>query len=318
LKDLPGFEGLSPELVIDAVEAGIDENLTGFAQSYPSYINRVYEVETEDGERIIAKFYRPGRWSREALLEEHAFLYELDEGELPVVAPFYLQESSSLLTVEGYPFALFPKRAGRGFESEDPESYRRLGTLIGRMHLIGRQREASHRYHLKPESALGYLQELEEADLLPPELEPVFTRISRDLTERLVTAFDGALSQRIHGDLHRANILDRMDQGLLLIDFDDMMMGPPVQDLWLLLPDYKDNSQGEISWLLEGYTSVCDFDPRELNLIEPLRAMRMIYFLAWQARQREDRSFRHHFPDWGSRAFWNKEIIDLQEQLSRL
>ncbi|WP_028972845.1 serine/threonine protein kinase [Spirochaeta cellobiosiphila] len=313
-----GFEKLSPDLIIDSVEAALDENLTGFTQAYPSYINRVYEVHTEDGERIIAKFYRPGRWSRAGLLEEHHFLYELDEAEIPVVAPFYLQDTTSLVSAEGIPFALFPKRSGRGFEAEDFNSYRRLGTLIGRVHLIGRQKPAEHRFRMKPSSVHEYLKNIIEEDLMPSGLGKTFQSLSDILVQRLTEAFHNVPLQRIHGDLHRANILDRMEQGLLLIDFDDMMMGPPVQDLWLLLPDYREFCKSEINALLEGYTSVCDFNYKTLDLIEPLRAMRMIYFLAWQVKQRQDKGFDKHFPDWGTNAFWNKEIIDLQEQLNRI
>ena len=192
----------------------------------------------------------------------------------------------------------------------------RIGALTGRLHVAAGNGVAEHRITCTPQgSTLRFLDELDEAGLVPPDLTDEFFDLADTAVERISPLFDGVKLQRLHGDCHRGNILDRAEEGLLIIDFDDMMVGPAVQDLWLLLPGRVSDSRRELELVLEGYEGFQPFDRATVALIEPLRLMRMVYYLAWQALQREDLSFRESFPQWGGAAFWAKEIEDLRTQL---
>jgi Ser/Thr protein kinase RdoA (MazF antagonist) len=182
---------------------------------------------------------------------------------------------------------------------------------------VGRKRDAELRLTCTPEeSTRRFVEELAEADVVHPEIaDDLFPLLDQGL-ELIAPLFDGTDLQRIHGDFHRGNILERGEEGLLLIDFDDMMMGPPIQDLWLLLPDHAWASKRELVNIVDGYSQFCDFDSSSLRLIEPLRFMRMIYYLAWSSLQRNDRRFRESYPDWGGKAFWIRELEDLRTQLT--
>ena len=318
------FDLLTPDAVIAAVEASAEVVLDGSVQRYPSYVNRVYGLKDDNDTELIAKFYRPGRWSAEALRDEHEFLLDCAAAEIPVVAPIADSGGNTLHTVEveddedhieSFHFALFPKRGGRSFDAETDDQWYRLGSLIGRCHAVGAQRKAEHRLSLSPDRVTaGYVEQLLTARLVVGEATEDFAAICRDTLRRITPRFDGVPLIRIHGDCHRGNILDRPDTGLLLFDFDDMMNGPAVQDLWLLLPDYADQCTRELTMLLDGYEQFAPFDHRTLELIEPLRFMRMIYFLAWRAAQMNDHWFRESHPEWGSEAFWIKETEDLRTQ----
>ncbi|MFW6344658.1 MAG: serine/threonine protein kinase [Sediminispirochaetaceae bacterium] len=322
----PGdFDYLTPELIIKAVEGAFGLRLTGNITPYNSYINRVYELHDEDGQVYMAKFYRPGRWSEEAILEEHTFITDCVEMEIPTPAPIAAQDGDTLPIVEAaapsgytkeYYFALFPKRGGRNFEAEGEEDWLRLGSLVGRMHMAAQKRSAEQRQYCLPSPVIQKcLQELEDGDAVHPEHRQEFFELAGEIRERTEPFFQGVPLQRVHGDCHRGNILERPGEGLLLIDFDDMMVGPSVQDLWLLLPERAEECPGEFNLVVEGYERFRPFDYSQKRLIEPLRAMRMLYYLAWSARQREDRRFKEEHPYWGSSAFWSKEIEDLREQL---
>jgi len=322
----PGdFDHLTPKLVLHAVEGAFGLNLTGNITQYNSYINRVYELHDEDGRIYMAKFYRPGRWSEEAILEEHSFIRDCVEMEIPTVAPLADPDGHTLSVVEvlsdsenlqDFYFALFPKRGGRNFDAESEEDWLRLGALAGRMHTAARKREAVERQYCLPGPVIGTcVQELEEDEAVHPEHQQEFFDLAGEILRHIEPLFEGILLQRVHGDCHRGNILERPEEGLLLIDFDDMMTGPAVQDLWLLLPERADECPREFNLVVEGYEHFLPFDYSQKKLIEPLRAMRMLYYLAWSARQRNDRRFRTEHPHWGSSAFWSKEIEDLREQL---
>lgn len=304
-------------MVLDAVEAVTDMDLTGLITPFPSYINRVYEVETDGGERYVAKFYRPGRWSHKALLEEHRFTLDCASEEIPVVAPIHLSGGSTLAEAEGFPFALFPKKAGRLFELNQDEDYLRAGALIARLHAAGAEDAAFYRVRLLPESSTcHYIQELQ--GIIPPNFREDFNRVTEELLKLISPLFEDVHIQRIHGDCHRGNLLDRPGEGLMVIDFDDMAMGPPIHDLWMLLPGSITDSRREYALLIEGYESFRPFDPTASRLIEPLRAMRILYFLAWCGRQRGDYQFQKNFPGWGSDRFWEQEIQDLTNQLDEI
>jgi Ser/Thr protein kinase RdoA (MazF antagonist) len=282
---------------------------------YNSYVNRVYGVTDEDGNRYIVKYYRPGRWSRISIQEEHRFILECAENEIPVVPPLELRGGNSLGEAGGILFSVFPLRSGRTFDVSHDQDWLRLGAIVGRMHQVGKKSSALERIECLPEKTTRpYIEQLTEAALIPDDCLDEFTQVCSSVLDLIVPHFEEVQTIRIHGDCHRGNILDRMEEGLLLIDFDDMMMGPPVQDLWLLLPGHISECSREMDLLLEGYSQFFPFDIDSLRLVEPLRFMRIIHFLAWCAAQREDHSFLHHFPDWGTKPFWIKEIEDLKYQ----
>ncbi|QSH42146.1 serine/threonine protein kinase [Lentisphaerota bacterium ZTH] len=311
------FDNLTPDILIAEVEAALATPMTGLAAPLPSYINRVYELETADHRRVIAKFYRPGRWNRQAVEEEHRFVLDCAADDIPVIAPLELPHGGTLAqTEDGILFTVFPKRFGREIEITDDESWKRLGMIVARMHLAGARAEAPDRTLLDPRATTAnQLEHLLKGKFITAMYEQPFERVVRELLEEIDPLFDDIEYIRIHADLHRANILERPGEGLMIIDFDDMMEGPPVQDLWLLLPEHVHKCRRELDLLLDGYCSLRDFEFETVRLIEPLRAMRIIYFLDWCSTQIDDFRFQHNFPDWGSDAFWRRETADLQHQL---
>lgn len=332
--ELPDFDNLTPDLVIEAVEAALDVELTNYTQPMPSYINRVYELKDEDENFYIVKFYRPGRWSREALLEEHAFMLDCAEDDIPLAAPLPMTglvdepgDAPTLGSIEGFPFAVFRRMGGRLWEVNDYEGWLRIGSLLGRMHNAGAKRTARRRPVISAsDSFASDAAELTASDWIHPDVKQDVSDVLARLKQVIVSMFEqygggGADEKRlirVHGDFHSGNILDRPGEGLMLIDFDDMAMSLPVQDFWLLLPDHAPDSGKELSALIEGYREFRTFDSGTLMLIEPLRAMRMVYFLCWCGRQRKDFRFQHNFPDWGSKAFWMKEVQDLSAQYDQI
>jgi len=324
------FQLLSPGLALQAVEESHGLALDGTLDAYPSYVNRVYGIRAEDGARYVVKFYRPGRWSRDTVHDEHQFLLDCAEAEIPVIAPVPGRDGQTLHAVtaraeegteEGgessqtFLFALFPRTGGRDFDPETGEDLERLGALLGRCHAVSARREAPYRAVCAPAPlTASFVEELLADGLVHPDSRDEFRGVCADTLARISPLFAAAPRVRLHGDCHRGNIIDRPGAGLVLIDFDDMMSGPPVQDLWLVLPGYAADSRRELESLLEGYERFTSFDRQTLRLIEPLRFMRMIYFLAWRARQRGDYWFRASFPEWGTEAFWIKELEDLRQQ----
>ncbi len=325
--ELPDFDVLAPQAILEAVEGAFDLSLDGTLQQYPSYINRVYGVRTDEGAEYVVKFYRPARWSEAAIQEEHAFLADCGRAEIPVVPPIPDSTQETLEEVEivdgerrmSYPFSLFPKRGGRNFDAEGDDEWFRLGSLVGRLHTVARSRSADHRHICHPKDWVRPLwRQLIDTDLVHPELAAELDTLVTTVLDEIAPLFEDVAQHRIHGDCHRGNLLERPGEGLLLIDFDDMMLGPAVQDLWLLLPGYRAEVGRELSMLLDGYETFSEFDRRELSLIEPLRFMRMVHFLGWQARQRHDRDFQQRFPWWGTREFWVRELEDLRVQATVL
>ena len=324
---LPDFDLLSPHVALDAIEGAFGIPLDGTVRPYTSHINRVYGVRSDEEVEYVAKFYRPQRWSEAAIQEEHAFIGDCAEAEIPVVTPIPDADGDTLQTVVvdsedrsiEYNFALFPKRGGRNFDAEGDEEWFRLGSIVGRCHTVGMKRDARRRQLCHPEEWTAPLfQELLNTGTVHPELREELEEIVETVLEEIRPLFAGVDVQRIHGDCHRGNLLDRPGEGLLMIDFDDMMMGPPVQDLWLLLPSYAGESRRELTMLLDGYETFAEFDRRTLALIEPLRFMRMVHYLGWQARQRNDHDFADRFPWWGTREFWIRELEDLRTQATVL
>ncbi len=317
VKTCASFDDLLPDIIISEAEQAFGCRFSGVVLPRPSYINRVYELENESGERIILKFYRPGRWRRGALLEEQLFTFDCRDAEIPVVAPLRFPGGGALReTANGICFAAFPKRWGRPFEVLCDEDYRRLGRLLARLHGVGERRGSSFRLRLDPrESTAEQIDHLLSGAFAGPAVE-------RDLMDALSSLYDVILDSyeeepeliRLHGDCHGNNILERPEEGLMLIDFDDMMIGPPVQDLWLLLPGYAAECRREWNLIGEGYRDFRELPEREFRRIEPLRAMRMIHYLDWCARQYDDCNFRERHPDWGRDGFWRTEISVLRGQ----
>lgn len=316
MNHVTGFEFLTPDVILNAVEKATGHRLTGLTSPLPSYINRVYELLSMDETRFVAKFYRPGRWQRKALEEEHDFVLACFNNEIPVVPPLVLETGETLGETNGIYFAVFPKKSGREMEILNDEDWRRMGRIVGRMHIAGSHGTAPARIRLHPGiSTKQDVEQLLNGGFISPAWTPRFTDVTARILDICEALFDDIEFIRVHGDCHLKNFLHRPDDGIMVIDFDDMMTGPPVQDLWLLLTDYAHKTSREMNLMLEGYEQFREFDDYTLKLIEPLRAMRMIYFLAWCSRQADDYKFRTTFPDWGSDVFWQNEVKDLQVQL---
>ena len=314
---MTGFDPLSPETVLSAVEGAFDLSLKPLVTPYPSYVNRVYGIEDQDGIQYVVKFYRPDRWTREALEEEHDFTLTLAGDEFPVVAPLEDVDGDTLAELQAetpagdfhFHFALFPKRSGRLFDAESDESWRRIGSLCGRLHMAGAAFPCTHRQVMSPDrSTREHLKAIKDMDVVPADMRGEWTDLTGSAFAAISPLFHEGDFISLHGDLHRGNILDRGDEGLLLIDLDDMSRGPAMQDLWLLMPARYGEVGRETALLADGYEEFRPFPWNQLKLMEPLRLMRLVHFIAWCGRQRFDRDFRVHFPDWGSRSWWITEM----------
>jgi len=304
--------------VLDAVEVG-GLRCTGRCQPLRAFENRVYEVELEDERRLVIKFHRPGRWSRETILDEHAFLAELAAAEIPVVPPLDLGTGTTLGEIEGIFYSVFPKVRGRIMDELDAERRRLIGRTIGRMHAVGAAREAKNRPRLSVER---YVQEPLEAlatgGFMPEAMLPRYRDVALRIAAAATPLLAAARPQRIHGDLHWGNVLWTSD-GPVLVDFDDMLMGPPIQDLWLLARGYSEEVQREREDLLAGYELFREFDRSTLALAEPLRALRIVYMSGWIARRWDDPAFPAAFPTFKQANYWMseyEELIHIAENLS--
>ena len=333
---LPDFALLSPDYIADAADAVLNYPVDGTLVTYPSYVNRVYGLTDIKGTKFIAKFYRPGRWSEPALREEHAFIAECVSAGIPVPLPIKDTEGETLSTIsvenennkeQNFFFALFPYIRGRGWEPESDESFLAMGRLMAALHTVGARELSRFRAEIHPEkSTRPALRRLLDGELVHPDVRNEFDDVCTETLDTFTESFCSVKQIRLHGDLHRGNALkadkdaektgNTLEQDLqpILIDFDDMSLGPAVQDLWLFLPGRIEDSTRELGLLIEGYDDISNFDRSTVELIEPLRFMRMISYLDWQARQRFDANFQHSFPDWGNRAFWIKELEDLLDQ----
>ena len=311
------FLSLTPDRVLDAVEtAGL--RCTGLCYPLNSFENRVYEVELVDGARVVAKFYRPGRWTAEQILEEHQFLEDLGGDEIPVcpVRPF--PDGSTLRRQQQIYYTLADRRGGRAPDELDMDTMTRLGRLVARMHNVAVTRSADHRFEMNSQRFIhDHLDWLERESFLPGALFDRFAGLAREVAAAVDERLQGVAMHRIHGDLHLGNLLLR--QGILnVLDFDDMVVGPPVQDLWLALPGRDDYALQLRQRLLEGYEEFRDFDHSSLHLIEPLRAMRMIHFSGWLARRWHDPIFEVTWPHFGTDVYWQESIGDLQRALDHI
>ncbi len=313
------FAGLTPPVLLETVESFLGLRCSNLCRPYNSYINRVYELQAVNGQGLVVKFYRPGRWSRAALQDEHDFLLELAAAEIPVIAPLRLSGGGTLGRFDDLWFAVFPKKGGRNPDEFDDALWQIFGRLLGRVHLIGSQCHSRDRISLHPQfSTTEQLRFIYASRLLPVELEPAYTAVTEAIITEITPLFAQCEAIRLHGDCHRGNLIQRPDEPLFLIDFDDMAIGPPIQDLWMLLPGPLAESTRQVELFLEGYETFRSFDRASLRLIEPLRAMRFIHYTAWCARQVVEDGSSQVIPDFGSQAYWLNEIRDLTDQLARI
>ncbi len=315
--ELP-YARLGPELIVEAVES-VGFECDGRMLALASYENRVYQIGVGD-ELVVAKFYRPGRWSDAAILEEHRFSLELSELDIPIVPPLVI-DGRTLHEHEGYRFAVFERRGGRWPELATTEDRVVMGRILGRMHAVGAVRRFKHRPTLSIET-LGResVATLVASEFVPPHLRDTYRSVAADVLDAVERQFDTAGPYgvlRIHGDCHPGNVL-WTDSGPHFVDLDDCVNGPAVQDLWLFLSGSRDEMSVQLKDLLTGYTQFRDFDYRELNLVEALRALRIIHYSAWIARRWRDPAFPRAFPWFGEPRYWEEHVLALREQRAAL
>jgi len=318
------FFELNPDLVLDTVES-LGYKTTGRVLTMNSMENRVYEVEIEsdsdnpsDHFKII-KFYRPGRWSKIQIQEEHDFLADLSEFEVPVIAPIQF-DGQSLFTMKELElyFTVFNKQGGRAPDEFTNEEIEQVGRLLARLHNVGSMKDAPHRLKLTPEVYLkSNMDFLLDQKIIPSHLEKMYKDVLEQIYSLTKNRFKNISYQRIHGDCHLGNIIRRGDV-FYLIDFDDMVMGPCVQDMWLLLPGRDEYAENLRSRLIESYMTMRDFNFEELRLTETLRTLRMINYSAWIAKRYEDPAFKNAFPFFEQPSYWEGQINDLREQIYHL
>jgi Ser/Thr protein kinase RdoA (MazF antagonist) len=315
------FFELSPDLVLGTIETH-GFMTTGRVLTMNSMENRVYEVEIESksdnpSEHFkIIKFYRPGRWSREQIQEEHDFLLDLKEAEVPIIAPIVFDDQSLFKLKEiDLNYAIFDKQGGRAPDEFNNEEIEQVGRLLARLHNVGGIQTAPHRLKLTPEVYLhSNLDFLLSNKIIPNHLELSYKNLLEQIYNQSKNRFANIHFQRIHGDCHLGNIIRRGDV-FHLIDFDDMVMGPCIQDMWLLLPGRDEYAENLRSKLIASYMDMRDFNFEELRLTEILRTLRMINYSAWIAKRYEDPAFKNAFPFFESPSYWETQINDLREQL---
>lgn len=314
---VPPYAPLTPDFLLTALES-IGLACDGRLLALNSYENRVYQVGIEDGPALIAKFYRPGRWSDASILEEHTYTQQLAAAEIPVVPPLEMQ-GVTLHRFEGFRFALFPRHGGRAPELGDPDTLEWLGRFIGRIHAVGATEDFRHRPTLDIDSfgreSRDYLL---NHGFIPPDLEIAYRSVSAEALEHVRHCYERAGDVRylrLHGDCHMGNVL-WTDAGPHFVDFDDCRMGPAIQDLWMLLSGERSDMTRQLSNVLAGYEDFCEFDPRELHLLEALRTLRLMHYSAWLARRWDDPAFPHNFPWFNTQYYWQDRILELREQIA--
>ena len=313
----PDYSQLTPDTVLNALES-IGLRCDGRLLALNSYENRVYQVGMDEGAPRVAKFYRPARWSDDAILEEHAFVQELVEREIPVV-PASVIDGKTLHHFDRFRFSVFEKHGGRAPELENRDTLEWMGRFLGRIHAVGALKDYHQRPALNIESFGTEPRDFLLANhFIPPDIDAAYRSVSQQALDGVRHCFDraGEVKQlRLHGDCHAGNVL-WTDDGPHFVDFDDSRMGPAVQDLWMLLSGERTDRVRQMGDVLAGYGDFCDFDPRELHLIEALRTLRLIHYAAWLARRWEDAAFKQAFPWFNTQHYWQDRILELREQVA--
>ena len=314
MNDTP-YDGLGADTILDAMES-VGYEPTGALLALNSFENRVYQIAMEDGSFKVAKFYRPERWNRAQILEEHAFTAELADAELPVVIP-EARDGDTLFCHDTFEFAVYPRKGGHPPNIENEEDLKVLARTIGRMHAIGATAPFKHRVRFEVQR-LGWESRrvLLEENWLPPDMETAYASLTEQLLNRM-PELDGAPALRIHGDCHMGNVLWREDTPHF-VDFDDTVMGPAIQDLWMLLSGEYEERQATMATILEAYEMFHPFPYHTLQWIEALRTLRIMHHAAWIARRWRDPAFPPAFPTFDSQRFWSEHVLDLREQLAAL
>ncbi|MFT7131651.1 MAG: Ser/Thr protein kinase RdoA (MazF antagonist) [Cyclobacteriaceae bacterium] len=313
------FSTLTPDLVMDAVES-VGYRCDARILQLNSYENRVYQIGIDDGQPLIGKFYRPGRWSDEQILEDHAFSQELHDNEISAVPPLVIKDDTTLTEFSGFRFALYPRRGGRAPELDRLDNLEILGRHIARIHAVGGDQPFETRPGISVQdyghNARTYLI---ENNFIPLELQPAYNSVTEYVLGELDEIFAATtyMSTRLHGDCHMGNVLWRDDMPHF-VDFDDARNGPAIQDLWMLLSGDRETQQQQIIRIMEGYRAFCHFNPAQLRLIEPLRTLRMMYHAAWLARRWDDPAFPRAFPFFNTERYWSEHILELREQWAKL
>ena len=318
------YDSLSPDTVLNAVDSIIDSMdmiTSGHQLALNSYENRVYQVGIEDSKDLIAKFYRPNRWSKQAILEEHKFSLECKKEDLPVVAPLVI-EGQTLFHFEGFDFALFPKQGGYSGQIENLDDFEQMGRLLGRLHQTANCVEVSHRISITPQTfAIDSRNYLLDNNFIDEGLLPAYQSLSSDLIDLIQQKWQqtNPKLKLTHGDLHAGNLLWSPTQTENLphmVDLDDCALAPRIQDIWMLMHGERDEMQSQLAAIARGYELFLPFPTQELSLIEPLRTMRLMHYSAWLAKRWEDPAFKQAFPWFNTGRYWSEQILILREQFS--
>jgi Ser/Thr protein kinase RdoA (MazF antagonist) len=313
------YENLTPDLILDAVES-LDLRCTGSLTALNSYENRVYQVGIEDEAPLVAKFYRPLRWTDEAIIEEHQFGQELMALEIPVIAPLEIK-GRTLHEHAGFRFALFPRKGGRALEVDNMEQLEQMGRFIGRIHAVGECRPFQHRIRLDAETyGEQPYQFLLANHFISPEILHNFSSTATTAIQLIRDQFTAASDIpyiRLHGDCHAGNILWN-GSTMHIVDLDDCLMGPAVQDIWMMLSGSAQDTKLQLKHILDGYYEFHDFNPRELHLTEALRTLRMIHYAGWLAKRWQDPAFPANFPWFNTSRYWETLLNNLREQVDIL
>jgi Ser/Thr protein kinase RdoA (MazF antagonist) len=317
-KETAPYTGLTPDCVLDALDS-VGLRGDGRLLALNSYENRVYQVWMEDGPALVAKFYRPLRWTDAQILEEHTFVADLADADIPAVAATTLTDTRTLHAFGGFRFAVYPKRGGRAPELEDRNTLRWLGRVIGRMHALGAQQAFVHRPAL---TVASFGEESRDFLLthgfIPADLVDAYRSVVSQALDGIRHSFIRAgdvRTLRLHGDCHAGNVL-WTDAGPHFVDFDDARTGPAIQDLWMLLSGDRSDMTRQLADVLSGYDDFFEFDSSELHLIEALRTLRLIHYAAWLARRWHDPAFPAAFPWFNTQRYWQDRILELREQIA--
>ena len=313
------YDRLTPDVILDAVESA-GYLVDGRMLALNSYENRVYQIGIEEATPVIAKFYRPHRWSDAQILEEHAFTQELAEREIPVVPPLAIN-GKTLHEFAGYRFSLSPRRGGRAPELDNPEVLEWMGRFLGRIHAVGATRAFVHRPAIDIESHGQIPRDwLMQSEFIPAELRDVWASVADQALTGVRACYQRAgevANIRLHGDCHAGNVL-YTDDGPHFVDFDDCRTGPAMQDLWMLLAGTREEMTKQLRDVIGGYEDFADFDRRELHLLEALRTLRLIHYSAWLAQRWDDPAFPRAFPWFNSQRYWQDRILELREQVAAM